>query len=91
MITSKDSKRITEVIRLANEHALTSERAAAAYSAHMTLYILAAGVADASSMEQERITLHNLLDNILDAGAMVGQLSKERDALFLKYGVPVNR
>jgi hypothetical protein len=76
----KFNQAMLEIRKLANkseEHGQAAERASQTYTAHMTLFNVAASAGDEKGMEMHRQTIHNTVDTILDSGAMVAKLKAE--------------
>lgn len=75
---------IMDLDRRILEQGNSAERAGNTYSAHMQLFNVALGAKDNVAMEQHRLTMHTMLDVILDSGVTVANMNEERQALALK-------
>jgi len=73
--------KIREMGNKMQEHADTATLASRTYTATMELYNIAASAGDKAAMEQHRNTIHSTVDIILDAGAMVAELTREQKAI----------
>lgn len=81
-------KQIMDLDQRILEQGNSAERAGNTYQAHMQLFNVAVGAKDEKGMEQHRLTMHTMLDVILDSGVTVARMSEERQKLALKlyYG-----
>lgn len=70
-------RRVRELTAKMQEHADTATRASDTYTAHMTLFNVAASAGDEKAMQIHRDTLHATVDSILDSGAMLAKLRTE--------------
>lgn len=61
--------------------AISTGRIGDQYSAHMSLYNVAASNCDKEEMEKQRETLHSLLDHMLDNGAVLGEGQRDMQKL----------
>lgn len=71
-------KKCTEISGRMSEHADTAQRASRTYAATMELYNVAAEAGDEKAMQAHRDTLHTTVDVILDSGAMIATLDRDR-------------
>lgn len=71
-------KKCQELDRIMTEHGNTATRASQTYTATMTLFNVAADAGDEKAMELHRATMHTCVDTILDAGAMLAKLQKQK-------------
>ena len=87
-MSQADRDRLKELDMLMFQQGQSSERAGNTYAAHMQLYNVAVSAKDETAMEQHRLTLHSMLDVILDGGLSISQMQEERIAITLKlhYG-----
>lgn len=76
--------RFLEIDREIQAQGYNAERAGSTYSAHMSLYNVAAGTQDITAMENARLAMHTNLDVILDSGCLVAKLTRERDEIMLR-------
>lgn len=79
-----DIDRIHELDRKLYEAGQAAERAGSTYQAHMQLFNVAVSAKDEQAMEQHRLTLHTMLDAILDSGVNVARMNEERCLLAVK-------
>ncbi len=62
-----------------------SERISTKYTAHMSLFNMAAAEDDKEGMEKHRSILHDLVDNLLDNGMNIFSASRELDKVKAEY------
>lgn len=70
--------KIRDLGNKAQEHSQAAELASRTYSATMELYNVAASAGDEKAMQTHRDTLHTTVDIILDAGAMIAQITRQQ-------------
>lgn len=77
--------RIDELSRSIVAEGETSKRCGDTYQATMTLFNVACSAGDKVSQDAHRLTMHTMLDSILDAGAAIAVYQKEMEQL---SGIP---
>lgn len=74
----KEAVRIIQKLGAENsQHAINAEQASQRYSAHMTLFNVAASNGNEKEMEDHRLTIHACVDAILDAGMSISRNNRE--------------
>ncbi len=83
-MTEDIRKRIMELDQSIIDQGNSAERAGNTYQAHMQLFNVAVGNNDQTAQEQHRLTMHTMLDVILDSGVTVASMNAERQKLALR-------
>lgn len=63
------------------DHSVTAERCGQTYSAQMQLYSIACAGTDEKEIEELRLKCISNIEMLLDAGAAIGRLTRERNAV----------
>lgn len=79
-----DLDRLYELDRQLCSAGQAAQRAGHTYEAHMQLFNVAVSAKDEAAMEQHRLTLHTMLDVILDSGVTIARMNEERFELAVK-------
>lgn len=79
-----DLDRLRELDQQLFERGQAAQRAGDTYQAHMQLFNVAVSAKDDKAMEEHRLTLHTMLDVILDSGVTIARMNEERMAIAIK-------
>ena len=71
------NNRIQELNKQLRDRGNEAHRAGETYTATMTLYNVAVSAEDPAEQEKHRLTMHSMLDVILDTGLCIYQMNKE--------------
>lgn len=83
-MTEQLRKQIMELDQKILEQGNAAERSGNTYQAHMQLFNVAVGNNDQAGQEQHRLTMHTMLDVILDSVVTVARMNEERQKLALR-------